>query len=108
MTPAERVLELMAGRGSFDGVAAAVLSYQAVHNPPLRNFYRSRGLDPDHLPTWSDVPPVPVSAFRHATLVCGPVTRTFRTSGTSGRARGEHHLCDVSVYAASWREPCSE
>lgn len=100
-----------AGSGSledetFSRMALRVFAFQFHHCRPYRAFCRSRGLSPDSVRDWTEVPPVPTAAFKHLTLLSGDRSQVgvrFRTSGTTAGAarRGVHHVRDVGLYAAS-------
>jgi len=90
----------------FERWAYRAFAHQFVHNAPYGAYCRSRGVVPDEVRSWQDVPPVPVTAFQVLDLVCGPPDRAeavFRTSGTTGGEgrRGRHHVRSVDLYRAS-------
>jgi hypothetical protein len=91
----------------FDDLALRVFEYQFETNPPYRAFVRGRGLSPDRVGSWRNIPPVPASAFKHLALVSGDpakVQRVFRTSGTTGQGpsgRGAHHVLSLALYEAA-------
>jgi hypothetical protein len=110
----DRLLAIM-GRGAhaplagqeFDDLARDVFAHQYACNAPYRAYCDRRGVTPESLGGWEDVPAVPTDAFKAATLVCGDpgAARVFRTSGTTqGRGRrGEHFIPDLSLYDAALR-----
>jgi hypothetical protein len=90
----------------FDHLALRVFRFQCLENPGYRGFVARRGVDPDAVTRWQDIPFLPARAFKSAPLVSGDpaeVERIFRTSGTTGgrEARGEHHVRDLALYRAS-------
>jgi hypothetical protein len=87
----------------FDAWALRVFAHQFERNPPYRASCERRGVTPDTIASWSDVPAVPAAAFRHADLASGPPEAIFRTSGTTGgaEARGRHPIASLSLYRAS-------
>ncbi len=91
----------------FDSVALEVFAYQFAQNEPYRRLCRSRGLIPERVRTWEDIPAVPTAAFKEAVLSTAPAARVFATSGTTTGVdrRGRHHLPDLSLYEAAWEEP---
>ena len=102
------VLGYISGHGSdFDALALRALQYQARHNLPYARFLKAMGCDPETFGHWTDVPPLPTSAFKDAVLSTGSGVHTFTTSGTTrgGERRGQHHLPTLDLYAASWPEP---
>lgn len=87
----------------FASLARRVFDFQYTHVPAYRAFCDRRGVTPATVVAWTDIPPVPTRAFRHATLAAGPAEITFRTSGTSGgpESRGQHLVPRLALYRAS-------
>ena len=90
----------------FEGLALRAFRHQFEHNAPYRAFCVGRGLTPESVRTWTEVPVVPVSAFKALQLVCGPARdaeAVFRTSGTTAgtRDRGSHFVPHLALYHAS-------
>lgn len=90
----------------FGELALAAFRLQHEHVAPYRRYCRRRGVEPDGVEGWRDVPPVPTAAFRVVDLVAGdpaaaPVV--FRTSGTTRGAahRGSHPVLFPGLYRAS-------
>lgn len=96
--------------------AARAFAHQFGSCAPYRAFCERRGVTPDTVTSWTDVPAVPATAFKHFDFVSEgqpepsgdptPAT-TFRTSGTTrGRERrGRHHVPVLDLYRASLAEP---
>ncbi len=85
---------------SFGELALALHAHQRVRNLPYARFCAGRPVPR----SWTEIPTVPTDVFRYAALFCGESSEvgvTFRTSGTTDGARGEHHLRDTGVYHAS-------
>jgi hypothetical protein len=93
------------GDGEFDRLARAIFAHQFRCNSPYRSFCERRGSSPASISHWTEIPAVPVDAFRAVPLVCGDpadAAVVFRTSGTTGGARrGEHHLPELGLYDAA-------
>ena len=92
----------------FDRLAGATFEHQWEYNAPYRAFCARRGVSPDMISDWLEIPAVPTDAFKSAALVCGDpaeATIVFRTSGTTQGAerRGEHYLRDLALYDAALR-----
>jgi hypothetical protein len=83
--PYDRVLAFIddAEADRFETLALAVFAHQFEHCAPYREYCRSRGGTPQSVTTWEDIPPVPVIAFKHADLCCGPPVRIFLSNGKS-------------------------
>ncbi len=90
----------------FNALALVIYAFQRCHNRPYGRWC-------DTLPTpssWREIPAVPQAMFKRFRLSCFPpglTPVTFRTSGTTGEARGEHHFLHTGIYEASilagWR-----
>jgi len=90
----------------FETLALRAYAFQRQWNEPYARFCATRP-EPRR---WKEIPAVPQSAFKRARLSCVPAERigkTFRTSGTTGETRGEHHFADTELYEtallAGWR-----
>jgi hypothetical protein len=91
---------------AFDGLALEIFHFQFERNVPFGAFCRRRGRTPATVSHWSEVPAVPVAAFREVALVTGDVRNAeavFRTSGTTRGAasRGTHYIPDLALYHGS-------
>jgi hypothetical protein len=89
---------------AFDALALRIFAYQHARNAPYAAFCDSRGLTPDRVATWRDIPAVPTAAFKEVDLVAGAATRAdavFRTSGTTQGRRGRHIIPDLALYHGS-------
>jgi len=94
----------------FDEVAREVFAFQVSRIEPIAHLCRRRGVRPESLGSWEEIPLVPTAAFRSAVLAAAPSRHVFRTSGTTGGpgARGEHHLPELALYDAAWGPPFRE
>jgi hypothetical protein len=96
---------------AFDRLALRVFAHQYEALAPYRAYCQRRGALPQRLRTWSEIPAVPVAAFKDARLIGDEAgvtpepARIFRTSGTTtgGRRPGEHALSAdaLALYHAS-------
>ncbi len=71
---------------SFETLALAAYRYQVERIEPLRKLAKARGIDPDRIVSWRDVPLVPSAAYKSLTLAAAPAVEVFRSSGTTGGA----------------------
>ena len=88
----------------FDAIARALFAHQYGACAPYRRFCDGRGVTPEALASWREIPAVPTGSFKELALRSFPAERTihtFRTSGTATRVRGELHLDTLAVYEAS-------
>lgn len=88
---------------TFEGLALEVFAFQYRRNPPYRRFCDGRGMTPDTITAWEEIPPVPTAAFKLVDLVCAPAEQVFVTSGTSEglERRGQHGFPWLEVYHTS-------
>jgi hypothetical protein len=93
----------------FDDLARRIFALQFAASVPYRKYCVSRGMDPDRVGHWREIPPVPTAAFRRVEFRTSHATDEllFFTSGTTrGRkARGRHVVPSPDLYRASLREP---
>jgi hypothetical protein len=107
----ERLLSFLAQDGctddEFDALAAALFAFQYEQDAAYRRFCQRRGTTPRRVASWRDIPPVPISAFKDATLSCLPPAeceRVFTTSGTTrADVRGRNHHPTLEVWDRSMR-----
>ncbi|MBI4513394.1 MAG: long-chain fatty acid--CoA ligase [Gemmatimonadetes bacterium] len=90
----------------FNALALQAFRHQFERNEPYRRFCERRGIVPERVERWEDVPAVPTAAFKEAALVCGPgdaAQAVFRTSGTTqgSERRGTHYVLDLALYRES-------
>ncbi|GIW40902.1 MAG: coenzyme F390 synthetase [Candidatus Binatia bacterium] len=101
----DRVLAFLRapGEDAFDDLALEVFRHQYEHVEPYRTYCRRRGVEPDEVSNWREIPPVPVLAFREVEFRCGPAERVFRSSGTTRGPdrRSVHALPDLRLYRTS-------
>jgi hypothetical protein len=87
----------------FDALAADLARYQAAHVDGYARLVAARGLDPRTFAQAIDAPAVPTDVFKLSRVAAFPANEavaTFRTSGTTIGARGEHSFRDVGSYDA--------
>lgn len=88
----------------FDALAKRIFRHQFENCVPYARFAKRRGITPDSMDHWTDIPCVPSAAFKEMALRSFPEEQTqltFRTSGTSGSKRGELHLDTLTLYRAA-------
>ncbi|GIW44569.1 MAG: coenzyme F390 synthetase [Candidatus Binatia bacterium] len=88
---------------AFSDLAVRVFHHQYAHIPALRNWCNRRGIDPQEIRSWRDIPAVPSVAFKYEVLCCGPPERVFVSSGTTRgtEQRSRHGLPDLRLYRES-------
>lgn len=88
----------------FDGLARALFAHQFEGCSPYRHYCEVRGVSPQNLNHWTDIPAVPTEVFRTVDLCTFPTRDAalcFLTSGTTSGAQGRHFLRQTSSYEAS-------
>jgi acyl-CoA synthetase (AMP-forming)/AMP-acid ligase II len=88
----------------FDALARELFVFQYEHCEPYARFCSGRGVTPQTLTSWDEIPPVPTGAFKEVQLRSFEPARechVFRTSGTTGESRGELHLDTLELYETS-------
>lgn len=99
----QRILDAMTpalGDAEFSQIALEVFTFQCRWNAVYRAFAANAPEPRD----WREIPAVPQAAFKRSQLSCVPadlVETVFRTSGTTGETRGEHHFLDTRLYDAA-------
>jgi hypothetical protein len=87
-------------------MAMVLFALQFGRNQPYRKLCEARGVTPNAVSYWSQVPAVPTSAFKELELTClSPEQRThvFHSSGTTEQrpSRHFHFIESLEVYEAS-------
>ena len=91
----------------FNHLARDIFAHQLRYNGPYAAFARSLGFDETRLPLeWHQIPAVPTTAFKDATLATFDVTESwivFETSGTTAPQTGRHYFeeSSLALYDAS-------
>ncbi len=92
----------------FNALALRLFQYQFAHNTAYRRFCASKGWTPATVGAWQEIPAIPISGFKVATLACEPVEEAaavFMSSGTTGgpEKRSRHYHPHLTLYDASVR-----
>lgn len=93
---------------TFEAIALAIARYQALHVPAYARLLAAADTHPSKVTTVRALPAVPTDAFRFVRIAAHPTSEdaaVFRTSGTTGGARGEHPLWTTKTYedsAVAW------
>ena len=97
----------------FDRLARSLFRLQFEANPVYRAWCESRGITPENLSGWQQIPLVPTAAFKEVDISCiepGAASTCFHSSGTTGHrpSRHWHSPSSLAVYEDSllgWFEP---
>ncbi|MBD3216494.1 MAG: hypothetical protein GF311_28025 [Candidatus Lokiarchaeota archaeon] len=74
----------------FGALALRCFEMQFKYNEPYGHYCRLRGITPEAISQWEEIPPMPAIGFKELELRCFPVeevVRVFRTGGTSGAGK---------------------
>lgn len=90
----------------FNELALELFRLQFAHNGVLRRTCEARGVEPQSVNHWSQIPALPAVAFKEFELTCLPAsarTAFFQSSGTTNTQRSRHFHCaeSLSLYEAS-------
>ena len=87
---------------SFEELALAAFAWQLERVEPYRRLCERRGLTPETVTGWRQIPPVPAAAFKTLTLAAAPAVEVFRSSGTTAgeERRSVHHQPFPDLYRA--------
>jgi hypothetical protein len=83
---------------TFEELALAAFAWQLERIEPYRRLCARRGITPETVRDWRQVPPVPAAAFKTMTLAAAPAVEVFRSSGTTGEERSEQHQPFPDLY----------
>ncbi|HLO03813.1 MAG TPA: CoF synthetase [Symbiobacteriaceae bacterium] len=102
----DQLVEIFGGAPlEFEGLALEIFKFQYRNSLPYRRFCEARSKRPETVTRWTDIPHLPVTAFKKARIYAGtePPVHTFLTSGTTAGSeeRGAHHFQDVDLYRAA-------
>ncbi len=94
------------GESTFNLLALELFALQFAHNPAYRRFCEARGVSPDKIEHWSEIPAIPAVGFKELELTSLPPDqrmRVFHSSGTSEQrpSRHFHDAESLSLYEAS-------
>jgi hypothetical protein len=90
----------------FNELALELFALQFKHNAAYRKICEVRGLTPEVVEHWTQIPAVPTAAFKELELTClapGKCTAVFHSSGTTEQkpSRHFHNPESLAVYEAS-------
>ena len=93
---------------AFNNLALELFALQFNANEPYRRFCLARGVTPEAVDSWRQIPAIATAAFRTCELtLLSPAerTRVFHSSGTTGQGRSRHfhNAASLALYEASLR-----
>jgi hypothetical protein len=111
---AARLGRIISQRDSaFNGPALELFGLQFQYNLAYKRISEAKGLTPDTVRHWTEVPFVPAAAFKELELSCIPTeerTDVFHSSGTTEQMPSRHFHCreSLAVYEKSLWSGCEE
>lgn len=80
----------------FNNMAIRLFQFQYSANIPFQRYVQKKGVNPDNINSWEQIPGVVADVFKDMPLTCFPVEeaeRKFMTSGTKNPGkRGLHYI----------------
>ncbi len=94
----------ISNEAEFERLAIELFHFQAAHNPVYAQFIRGLGVKPADISRLTDIPFLPISAFKTHQVVCGEPTKSteFTSSGTTGARSSRHLVPDLEHYEQSF------
>jgi len=94
------------GRENLGRFALELFALQFTHNPAYRRFCESRGVSPETISQWTQLPAMPTAAFKELEVTCLSLerrARVFHSSGTTEQrpSRHWHSLDSLAIYERS-------
>lgn len=91
---------------NFNDLALYLFAYQYKNNLPYQAYCLQQGRTPRTVKMWSQIPSVPINAFKEVTLSSkdpNEAERIFMTSGTTQGIQGKHYHPTLYVYDQSMK-----
>ena len=85
-------------------ISLQIFNYQLTHNIVYQTYIKELNINTSKIKHYKDIPFLPIDFFKtHKIISPNKKPETiFRSSGTSGMTRSEHHIADLSVYEKSF------
>ena len=88
----------------FSETALQIFNFQYNNNPIYGNYIKELNTDISKIKHYKDIPFLPVDFFKTHKVVSSDknAQTVFRSSGTTGMTRSEHHIIDLKIYEESF------
>ncbi|NOZ36246.1 MAG: acyl transferase [Chlorobi bacterium] len=88
----------------FNKIALQIFDFQFKNNNTYRDYIKKLKIDISKIKHFTEIPFLPIDFFKtHKIISSGKkIQTTFRSSGTTGMSRSEHHITDLSIYDKSF------
>jgi len=90
----------------FNRIALKIFNFQYAKNKIYRNYIEELNTDISKIKHCTQIPFLPIDFFKTHKIISSDkeIQSIFRSSGTSGITRSEHHISDLSIYEKSFTE----
>lgn len=84
----------------FDLLSLEIFRYQAQYLPIYKNFIDALDIAPESVNNCADIPFLPIEFFKSHRVSSSlqEAELIFKSSGTTGQVRSQHHVADASLY----------
>ena len=88
----------------FNDIALRIFNYQAENNPVYKEYLFHLGTNISSIDTIEKIPFLSIEFFKTHEVITGTTKpeKTFFSSGTTGIAKSNHHITDISIYEKSF------
>lgn len=85
---------------NFEDTALQVFRYQANYNDVYKEYLANLNIKVNNVISCLEIPFMPISFFKHRQIKTEQWNEeiVFKSSGTTGQVRSEHHIRDLSFY----------
>jgi hypothetical protein len=96
----DSLIQLSSGLISFEELSLLVFQFQAKYNHVYAKYLEYLNLKPHLVSKLNEIPGLPIQAFKQYEVKTGTwdAAIVFKSSGTSGQKRSEHHVLDIEHY----------
>ncbi len=90
----------------FNNIALKIFNFQYANNKVYRNYIEKLNTDISKIKHYTQIPFLPIDFFKTHKIISSDkkIQTVFRSSGTSGTTRSEHHIADLNIYEKSFTE----
>ena len=101
--------DLPAGQAGFEKKALEIFQFQAKENLIYKSYVEQLGIIPKKVKSISQIPFLPIEIFKTQEVITkseirNPKSEIFKSSGTTGSERSQHHVVDISLYEKSFQK----
>ena len=88
---------------TWDAMVRDLFAWQHARVPAFARLCAGRGVSPETLRSWKDIPAIPQALFKRDALYCAGLPEPaaiYETSGTTTGQPGRQHLASTDIYRA--------